>query len=250
MLNKVIIHPFTYIVLLISFLASYFEKMYLLLLIILVHEFGHLIMINLFNYDVSKIIIYPFGGLTTYDSKVNEKIYKELLICISGPLVQLLFMFVVYLLKKYIYLNTYNSFVSINILLFRYNLLPIFPLDGGRLLNLVLDYIFPYRVSMHLISIISLILNVVLIIYFISCKDIFVTMLFIITLTNVIKEIRNIKYKYNKFLLERLLDEYDYKYGRVINDISRLKKNRYNKIIKNNIVYNEKDYLKKYVFNI
>ena len=248
-LNKVYIHPLTYFILFISFLASYFEIMYLLLLIILVHELGHLLFISIMGYNVSKITIYPFGGLTEYSSNINESIIKEVIICISGPIIQLLFMILVMNLKDYTYLNTYNNFIKINIILFKFNLLPIIPLDGGRLLNLLLDYILPYKYSLYISNIISVLLCIIFIVYFTINIEVFISILFILTLINSIKEYRSIKLKYNKFLLERILHNYNYKHSKVINDYNKLKRNKYNYIKKDNIVYDENIYLKKYVFN-
>ena len=249
-LNKIYIHPLTYIVLLFSFLASYFEIMYLLVFIITIHEIGHLLMITFLGYDISKITIYPFGGITEYESNNNESILKELLICIFGPLTQVLLMIIVYQFKDYIYISTYENFININLLLFKFNLLPIIPLDGGKILNLILDLLVPYKYSLILSSIISMILCIILIIYFLITNEILISILFILTLKNTIHEYKMVNVKYSKFLLERVLHSYKYKRGKTINTERNIKRNKHHLIKRNNIVYKEENYLKKYIFNV
>lgn len=94
-------------------------------------------------------------------------------------------------------------------------------------------------------------LDIVFMFYFLFIKnDILIFILFLLTLKNIISEILDIKNKYNKFLLERYLFEYNYKDGKYINKISDLRRNKKHKIIRDNFIYDEKSYLKKYVFNI
>ena len=90
---KVKIDNSTYIILLISFLAGYFEYMYLFLLIIFIHESGHILFGYLVNFKYSKIIIYPFGGLTVYNEDLNANSNKELFSLLGGLIFQLLFYF-------------------------------------------------------------------------------------------------------------------------------------------------------------
>lgn len=251
LLNKVEVHPLTYIVLLISFFASFFEYMFLLLFIIFIHELGHLIMASFLGFNISKITLFPFGGLTTYDSNINESILKELLICISGPLIQVFLFVLIINLNAFILESTYDKFVLINKYLLLFNLLPISPLDGGRFLNLICNYFISYKKSLLFVLSFSLMLDIVFMFYFLFIKnDILIFILFLLTLKNIISEILDIKNKYNKFLLERYLFEYNYKDGKYINKISDLRRNKKHKIIRDNFIYDEKSYLKKYVFNI
>jgi len=251
LLDRVEIHPLTYIVLLISFFASFFEYMFLLLFIIFVHELGHLIMASFLGFKISKITLFPFGGITTYDSNINENILKEILICICGPIIQIFLLILIINLNEFILESTYDKFILINKYLLLFNLLPISPLDGGKLLNLICDYFIAYKKSMFLVLSFSLLLDLFFIFYFLFIKkDILIFILFLLTLKNIINEIINIKNKYNKFLLERYLFKYNYKNGNYIKRISDLKRNNTHKIIRDNFIYDEKSYLKKYVFNI
>ena len=106
---KIEIHNITYITMLISFLSGYFQYIYILLLIIFIHEFGHFFISNLINIKANKIIIYPFGGLTIYDSDLNLNTNKELISLLGGITFQLLFYFLVVIIHNN-NLMTHNVF--------------------------------------------------------------------------------------------------------------------------------------------
>ena len=55
-----------------------------------------------------------------------------------------------------------------------------------------------------------------------------------------------INIKYNKFLLERYLYDFELRKGKLINSIEKIKRGRKHKILCNGIIYSEKEYLDKY----
>ena len=58
-----------------------------------------------FKWKIEKVIILPFGALTIFNVDLNSKIYEEFLICIMGPLFQLIFTFLFYFLIYYQYFH-------------------------------------------------------------------------------------------------------------------------------------------------
>ena len=115
----------------------------------MIHEAGHCFFGALVGINISKIEIYPFGGYTIFDSELNISIKRELFSLIGGLIFQLIFYYLIYNLyiNGYVQNNTFNIFKKINILLISFNFMPILPLDGGRLLNLMFDYFFSYNIS-------------------------------------------------------------------------------------------------------
>lgn len=237
---KVKIHTSTYIVLLLSFLSGYFEYMYLLLLTIFIHESGHYFFSTLVSFKYKEIIIYPFGGLTLYNEDLNINTNKELISLLGGITFQLLF----YFLMKYLFINSYITFhvfniiKRINYLLLSFNFLPILPLDGGKLLNIILDKIFSYKLSNKISIIISIIF---IIIFTILNKTYFSIILTIFLIKSIYKEYKLINYKYNKFIIERYINNYKFNKIKIINNINSLKRD--NTHIINNTF--ERDYLNK-----
>ena len=223
---KIEIHNITYITMLISFLSGYFQYIYILLLIIFIHEFGHFFISNLINIKANKIIIYPFGGLTIYDSDLNLNTNKELISLLGGIMFQLLFYFLVVIIHNNNLMthNVFNIIKRINIILISFNFLPILPLDGGRLLNILLDKIFPYKLSNKLTLIVSILFLGLFIMY---KRTILSILLFVFLLKEIILEINNIDNKYMTFLFERYKNNYSFKKIKRINNLNKFKRDYY-----------------------
>ncbi|MBQ7790319.1 MAG: hypothetical protein IJ399_03560 [Bacilli bacterium] len=238
---KIKIHDSTYIFLLLFFLAGYFECIYLLLIVILIHELGHCFFASLCGVKVLNILIYPFGGISILQTDINLKIYKEFLCLIGGILFQIIFFIIV----RYLYLNSYVSihvfslFKRINYFLISFNFLPIIPLDGGKLLNLFFDLLFNYKLSFKITCFISILFSFIFLIYKLSFLSF---LIFIFFIKSILFEVVNFKYKFNKFLLERLYKELHFKRYKFINNVNLFKRDCYH-IINNEF---ESSFLKKY----
>lgn len=182
---------------------------------------------------VKEINIYMFGGVTILNEDLNLPIYKEILFLVMGPLSQILFVLLIKLLYTIGYVNalTFDKIIIINKFLLTFNLLPILPLDGGKLVNNILDYFIPYKLS-HKITIIISLLFIPFI--FIINNKLLGIVLIIFLLYKIYLEINNNKHKLNKLLLERKLKLYKFKKLKRINTFEEVKRNENFYIIKNN----------------
>ena len=177
-------------------------------LIIIVHEIGHVLMGILFKWKIEKIIILPFGALTIFNEDLNRKLKEEFLIAIMGPMFQILFTFFLY------YLGVQNAvYYSISILCF--NLLPIVPLDGSKLLNVFLNKITSFKRS-HVFIIMISFLTMFMVIINTDFNLIFILIL-VFLFMRVFSEIKNHDSLFNRFLLERYLKSYRFKKIKKIN---------------------------------
>lgn len=173
--------------------------MVLIIFVLMIHEIGHLLFIILFNNSVSNIIIYPFGGVINYELK-NDFIYKELLITLGGVLFNLLF----YLLFKMLKLEL---LANINLVFLAINLIPIQPLDGSRILTLILSINLPYYLAKIICFIVSLTLSLMLFIYIVLNQSGFYYMLLVIFLIRMnIFSIIKLNKEYHMFLLLKYLN--------------------------------------------
>jgi len=107
----------------------------LLFICVLLHELAHSITSIRNGIKVSKIILLPIGGMSVIDDvKINPK--AEFNIAIAGPIMSLflggVFGIITTLLQPGILLQTMQIMFLMNILLGLFNLLPAFPMDGGR----------------------------------------------------------------------------------------------------------------------
>ena len=239
----------TYIILALSYIITgYYLNLIVLTSLIIVHELGHYTSAKILNFNVKKIIIYPYGGITIIDDLINKNINKEIIVAISGVLYQSLFYIIILYLNKLNIIRdyTFNIYTIYHKSLLFFNLLPIHPLDGSKILNLIISKFIYYNLSNKItiyISIITLIILLKTKIYNNNYSYIFILSILI---TYIYKYIKNLKYIYNKFLLERYIYNIDYKKISIINNINKMYKNRTH-IIKNKKKYfKEKKYLDKY----
>lgn len=190
--------------------------------------------------EVKEIYIYPLGGISKFNLDLNEKRYREFLILIMGPIFQILGSFILIKIlpdsKKII--NIYNLYIL------GFNLLTIYPLDGGKLLKILFDSIICFKNSFKLIIGISYILVFII---FISNKkitiNIIVMTIFLIIL--ITKEKNKLNYYYQKFILERYLNNYKFKKSKIITNTNNFYRDRKHLIKSNDKYYLEKEYLEK-----
>ena len=208
---------------------------------IVVHEIGHFLMAKVLNIEVDKIYLYPFGGISKFFLPLNISLSKELIILIAGPLAQEL--------AKIILITIFSKYENIIIMyhygILLFNLLPVYPLDGGKLINLLLNIVFPFKKSLKLIIYTS---YLTIIFYFIiNFKTININTIIIVIFLSykVIKEQKQINYIYEKFMLERYLNNYKFKKSKLIKTPNSFYKNARHIINENNKYYLEKEYLQK-----
>lgn len=223
-------------------LTGLYKEFIIIFSIILIHELGHFLMARLFNWNISSITIYPFGGCVKFNEKLNRPLYQELLILLNGPIFQILYFLLISIIYKnnLISLRDYQIFASYHKTLLIFNLLPIYPLDGGKLLNIVANYFLPYKKGNKIVIICSLLLSVCLII---NIKNINLILMLILLICEIIIYYKNQDYLYNQFLLERYLNDYQFKRHKTIKDKNNMYKERKHIIFNNNTYQTEKDYL-------
>jgi len=116
---------------------------------IVLHEFGHILMARSFGIKTRDVTLFPIGGVANIE-RMPEKPYQELLVAIAGPLVNLVIFLVIFLLlgKQFSDFdiekindtgtNLALRVAAANLILMIFNLLPAFPMDGGRVLRALL----------------------------------------------------------------------------------------------------------------
>ncbi|MBQ2639445.1 MAG: hypothetical protein IJF92_01620 [Bacilli bacterium] len=193
--------------------------------------------------ELIKINIYPLGGISKFKFDLNISIIKEFLVLIFGPIMQIIgYLILINVLKDY---DKLISIYHYSILIF--NLLPIYPLDGGKILNLFLSIFISYKKSL-ILSIVLSITFIIIIIFIYSILNNLTLNIIIISIFliyKVILEYKNINYLYERFLLERYLNNYNFKKGIIINRIHDFRRSKRHLINIDGNYYFEKDILKK-----
>ena len=216
-LNKIYIHPLFIMTLFIFVSIGYFRFLIYFMVLIIVHELGHIIISLLFKWNIDKIIILPFGGLTKYNEIINRPLIEEFLIAISG----IIFQYIFYLLVKDFI--DYKYFKTIHYFIILFNLIPIYPLDGSKILNIFFNIITSFKNSLELTIIISYIFIIIFSLLFFNINKI-IALILIFLLLEVNKLYKERKQIFNKFLLERYLNEFKFKRKKTIKNIDKMKK--------------------------
>lgn len=237
---------YTYILMAISFImCGYFHNLVVFTSIILVHEFGHYIIAKINCFNVEKIVIYPYGGLTKMNNLVNSDTNKELLVAMAGLVFQIIYYFSIIFLYKMGVIRSYifNLFSMYNESIFIFNILPIYPLDGSKIFNLLLYKILPYDLSNKMSIYISFFILILLIfINYYKFNYMFILIIGII-IDNIVKYYKQLKYLFNKFLLERYLYRIVYSKSKKINKIDYMYKEKYHLIKYKNTYVTERQML-------
>lgn len=109
-----------------------------IMLFALIHELGHIIAGLLLKLKVKIIEIMPFGISVNFEAYGYGKLIenKKVLIALAGPSINFLIALIIGFSNTNIEVK--HTIIYSNLLLGFFNLIPIYPLDGGRILKSVL----------------------------------------------------------------------------------------------------------------
>lgn len=97
--------------------------------IVLLHEFGHCIAGQYYSMEIRSITLYPFGGVA--NMKLPKVPFQEIVVALAGPAVNVV-LIPVLLLFAPLAPDFFSQVGGVNLVLLVFNLLPAFPMDGGR----------------------------------------------------------------------------------------------------------------------
>lgn len=119
----------------------------LVFLCVTLHEFGHIAMARRFGVNTPQVILSPIGGIAAME-RMPEKPRQELLVAIAGPLVNVaiaLLLMALFGLGRgfatgldFDHASLAERLLLVNVMLVAFNLIPAFPMDGGRVLRAIL----------------------------------------------------------------------------------------------------------------
>jgi stage IV sporulation protein FB len=123
--------------------------MVLLFACVLAHEFGHILTARAFGVPTPDVTLLPIGGVARL-ARIPEQPVQEFLIAIAGPLVNVVIAFALVLFMgadlngEHLVavgsakISLVDSLAETNLFLALFNMIPAFPMDGGRVLRALL----------------------------------------------------------------------------------------------------------------
>lgn len=158
----------------------------IILVSVLIHEYGHALTAVSFGQS-ARIELVAFGGVTHRRGGTKLPTWKEFLIVLNGPIAGLMFSgFCLLLYKRFFSANTdtlasqitYTAYL-VNLFWTVLNLMPIMPLDGGKLLSIILEAIFGLK-GTKIALFISVILSAIIGIAFFAFRNYLAGSLFLL----------------------------------------------------------------------
>lgn len=143
------IHLLFWLVIGLSIVAGYFLEILTLFVIVLIHELGHVAVARELGWHVTEVQLLPFGGVAAMEEAVAADPLDEIVVALAGPFMNIAMIFLSLLLwwSSVWSADWTHFFVTSNLIIAGFNLLPIWPLDGGRIVQAVLSYAMPYRTA-------------------------------------------------------------------------------------------------------
>lgn len=153
-------------------LGALISSAYLLLFFscVVLHELGHALTARRFGVGVPRILLLPIGGMAEFDA-IPKKPIREFAIAVAGPAVNVAIVAVLALFTDFPFrafgflvraifsrgdalqympeLSLVQELMVMNALMACFNLIPVFPMDGGRVLRAGLAARLPYLTATH-----------------------------------------------------------------------------------------------------
>ncbi|QOY38627.1 M50 family metallopeptidase [Anaerobacillus isosaccharinicus] len=151
LLKKIKINPLFWFVIGIGILTGYFKEVIMVFSIVFIHEMGHSIAAHFFKWRIRKIELLPFGGVAEVEEYGNRPLKEEFIVIISGPIQHIWLIVLSFLLLPFDFWtsNDHQMFITHNLMILLFNLLPIWPLDGGKLMYLFFSTKYSFQRSLE-----------------------------------------------------------------------------------------------------
>ena len=160
---------------LIFYFTGQIEIYCLCLLFALIHELGHVLVARILGNKLLKFKIMPLGfsiflqtNIEDYNKKIkkgNMYVLKNLIISIAGPITNIIIFLVTFFLPIELMLK--EKIIYINAIIAIFNLIPMYPLDGSKILQNALKLFCSNKESYKYTNIVA---NATLIIFTIFCS--------------------------------------------------------------------------------
>lgn len=164
------------------------DKFISIFIAVLVHELAHTYVAKKLNHYVDHVYLDLLNGAAAIDTSYSS--YKDTIkIVAAGPISNLLLFGIGSFLMSVIPSSFLETFCFINILLFIFNILPIYPLDGGRISKACMQWLTTPSTGRKYNGYLSMVTSILLMIFVIYSQDIILSLFCIFFIYIAYKEI-------------------------------------------------------------
>ncbi len=196
---------------LLSVITGQFLELLTLFTIVFIHELGHVCAALLCGVGVKSVQLLPFGGVAVMEDHGRLNATREIGIAAAGPLQNLVLILMAYGLQQTGYGNSgfLTYFIQANAIIAMFNLLPVLPLDGGKIFQATLSLLLPYYVTLLWCGRVSIAASVLVLLYSIlplgTGGGVRLNLLMIgaFLLYSNLTDQRNLPYRFVSFLMNR-----------------------------------------------
>ncbi|MGO4791390.1 M50 family metallopeptidase [Paenibacillus sp. 2KB_20] len=205
------LHPLFVIVMLASVFTGHFLELLTLFIIVFIHELGHAAAAAAMGFKVRAIQMLPFGGVAVIEDDGRMTAMKEIIIAVAGPL-QNVIMIGITLVCRWAGWGDeqlLSYIIQGNLIIALFNLLPILPLDGGKVLQALMSLLAPYHATLLWASRAGILCSLIMIGY--GLQPLFfgggirlnVLMIGLFLAYSNFEDYRNVHYRFLRFLVNR-----------------------------------------------
>lgn len=135
-MKKYKLHPIFIVYVVFLLIVGQTSSVLLYMLVVVLHELSHSFVAQKLGYKLDKLTLMPYGVCLNYKTNIFTA-QDEILIALAGPIIN--FFMAVFCIALWWIFPALQPFTYVfcvcNVVLFVFNLLPCYPLDGGRILT-------------------------------------------------------------------------------------------------------------------
>lgn len=196
--------PYIIIILVIGFKSELFMGF----IIVLIHECVHLIVARYLGFSGFTVEIYPIGTVLKLKDLEEATPKEDLIISISGPVGNFVIGLLCFGINYFCKSDFINHIMKYNLVIGIFNLIPVFPLDGGRVLRSILATRLIYKKANEIALRISIIIGYIFLLgffasVFMGISNINLALIAIFILSVSYKEKRRIAYIIMGYIIKK-----------------------------------------------
>jgi stage IV sporulation protein FB len=146
-IRKIKINPAFWIVILGAIFTGHFREIIIWFFVVLIHEMGHFAGAHLFKWRISRIELLPFGGAAVVEEHGTRPFHEEIWVAVLGPVQHFWLIGISFIFNEigWITPEFFQWFLMLNLTILLFNLLPIWPLDGGKVVFALFTRWLPFK---------------------------------------------------------------------------------------------------------